>query len=45
MTGAADARPHVIEWDMGDYGPFDSYDEARAYQREHKMTGSVVVPV
>lgn len=33
---------HWIHWDMGVYGPFPTYDEARAYQREHAMTGSSV---
>ena len=31
-----------IEWDMGDYGPFATEAEARAYQRTHALTGSTI---
>ena len=43
MNEAAPAA-YEIEWDIGTYGPFPTYAEARAYQREHRMTGSSVVP-
>ena len=35
---------YTIEWDMGDYPGFASYEEASRFQREHKMTGSTIVP-
>ncbi|AYD84642.1 hypothetical protein SEA_PAITO_58 [Mycobacterium phage Paito] len=33
-----------IEAESGTYGPFDTYDDARLYQREWQLTGSSVVP-
>ncbi|QFP94874.1 hypothetical protein SEA_MARSHAWN_88 [Mycobacterium phage Marshawn] len=42
MDTIASREQFWIEWDMGDYGPFDTEAEARAYQREHRMTGSSI---
>lgn len=33
---------YEIDWDMGTYGPFESYEEARSYQTAHRMTGSSI---
>lgn len=38
-----DPNARYIAWDMGTYGPFADEDEARAYQRAHRMTGSSIV--
>ncbi|AHJ86606.1 hypothetical protein Jolie2_56 [Mycobacterium phage Jolie2] len=44
MSNPTSQTSFTIEWDMGDYPGFESYDEARDFQRAHKMTGSVIVP-
>ena len=31
-----------VQWDMGDYGPFSSRGEAKAFQGLHRMRGSSI---
>lgn len=42
MIETTTAPQFWIEWDMGDYGPFASHDEARDFQQAHRMTGSSI---
>ncbi|ANU79763.1 hypothetical protein BI023_gp57 [Mycobacterium phage Sneeze] len=41
---ATKTQTFSIEAESGKYGPFDTYAEARRYQREWQLTGSSVVP-
>lgn len=42
MSAQQQVTEWIIEWDMGEYAGFTSEADARAYQRAHRMTGSVV---
>lgn len=39
------AGQYVIDWDMGEYGPFPTYSDASEYQRQHAMRGSTIVRI